>query len=194
MIYFKRLFLYVSFFCLATFGCAAYADGPYHGRLIDAETKLPIEGAAVFAQWWVHHLGTLPPQSYYDAQETLTDQQGNFVIPGIMNPPTDPTVILDPPSFIIFKPDYQAIGGRRLKSMSPEDQAYSKIKDNVYEENGIMVVEVRRLTTREERLDNLGKISISSRVPEEKYPELIRFRNIERVNLGLKPLRPPKGK
>ncbi len=187
MIYFKRLFLYVSFFCLATFGCAAYADGPYHGRLIDAETKLPIEGAAVFAQWWVHHLGTLPPQSYYDAQETLTDQQGNFVIPGIMNPPTDPTVILDPPSFIIFKPDYQAIGGRRLIPTPPELQAYSKIKDNVYEENGIMVVEVRHLKTREERIENLRKLFIPSDVPREKYSDLIRYRNAERVNLGMKP-------
>lgn len=190
----------MAFFCLASFGCVAYADGPYHGRLIDAQTKQPIVGAVVFAQWWqkVDVMGAHSTTAYYDAQETLTDQQGNFVIPGIMNPPKGPTPgtgrwqgvmmtgVLKPPTFIIFKPGYEAIGGRRLEPVPPEVQARLKVKDNVYEENGIMVVEVRRLTTREERIENLRKLFVSD-APREKYPNLISLRNAERVNLGMNP-------
>jgi len=193
VIYFRRLFLYASFFCLATFGLLVYADvrGPYHGRVIDAQTKQPIEGAVVFAQWWTHAPGPTTvrlAQAYYDSQETFTDQQGNFVIPGIMHPPAAPAT-LDPPTFIIFKPGYEAIGGRRLKPVPPELQAYTKIKDNVYEDEGIMVVEVRRLTTQDERVKNLHKLFIPSDVPQDKHPNLYRLRCIEETNLGLRPNR-----
>jgi hypothetical protein len=166
------------------------ADGPYHGRVIDKETKQPIEGAAVVAIWWketamIGH----PIQSVHDAQETLTDKDGNFTIPGTSTISLNPFSRIWEPKFTIFKPGYQAYGahgGWSWKPISvPETIA-------LYEKDDRTVAELKPLKTRDERIENQRQVSISSRVPEEKYPELIRLRNIERENLGLKPTYPPK--
>jgi hypothetical protein len=85
MRYLIGLSVYVLFFRLGSFGLA-YADGPYHGSVVDADTKQPIAGAVVFAEWWTRSPGLVQEvQSFYDAQETVTDNQRNFVIPGIIN-------------------------------------------------------------------------------------------------------------
>lgn len=71
---------------LATFylcsGCASMLriDGPYEGKVIDAETKQPIEGAVVHGTWSRVHLGGA--HEYYDSYEVLTDKNGEFKIPG----------------------------------------------------------------------------------------------------------------
>jgi hypothetical protein len=150
------------------------ADGPYHGRVIDKETKQPIEGAAVVAIWWketamIGH----PIQSVHDAQEALTDKDGNFTILGASTISLNPFSRIWEPKFTIFKPGYEVFGtygGRRLEPR---------------EEDGQTVVQLRQLTTREERLKNLREVSISSRVPKEKYPNLTKLKNTERKNLGL---------
>lgn len=156
-----------------------YADGPYHGKVIDKETKQPIEGAAVLAVWWketamIGH----PIESVHDVQETLTDQDGNFTIPGTSTVSLNPFSRIHEPVFTIFKPGYEAIGNRRLK---PPDKGER------------IVLELGRLKTREEKLRNMDALLPGPHVPEEKYPNLIRLRNIERVNLGLKPTHVKKG-
>ncbi len=55
-------------------------DGPYRGKVIDAETNLPIQGAVVHGTWHKIHLGG--GSDYYDSYETLTDKNGEFKIPG----------------------------------------------------------------------------------------------------------------
>jgi hypothetical protein len=85
MPYFSRSSVYLLFLFLGIVGLA-YADGPYHGSVVDAHTKQPIAGAVVFAEWWTRSPGLVQEvQSFYDAQETVTDNQRNFVIPGIIN-------------------------------------------------------------------------------------------------------------
>ena len=165
--------LSVSLVLLAGCGHLVYADGPYHGRVIDQETKHPIEGAAVLAVWWKRAPGPGHPSiSFYDAQETLTDQDGNFTIAGIRGGSLNPLAIIQEPLFTIFKPGYEAYGDRKLAPSG---------------EKGRPVVELRALTTREERLRNLDRIYPGPRVPEEKYPNLIRLERLEEVNLGLRP-------
>ena len=59
-------------------------DGPYKGRVIDAETEHPIEGVVVLGVW--SKVAVTPAggvSSYYDAQETITDRNGEFEIPGL---------------------------------------------------------------------------------------------------------------
>ena len=151
-----------------------FADGPYHGKVIDKETEQPIEGAAVVAIWWketamIGH----PIQSVHDAQETLTDKDGNFTIPGASTISVNPFSRIWEPKFTIFKPGYEVFGTSGGRGLEPP------------EKDGQTVVELRQLTTREERLKNLREVSISSRVPREKYPNLTKLRNIERKNLGL---------
>lgn len=161
-----------------------YADGSYHGKVIDKETKQPIEGAAVLAVWrketpMIAHLMI----TYYDAQETLTDAEGNFTIPGIVGGSLNPLAKIREPLFTIFKPGYAAYGGMVFKPRSvPETvQRFEEDDRNVFALGG--------LTTQEERLKNVHIIYPGPSVPEGKYPNLIRLRNIEEVNLRLPPRR-----
>jgi hypothetical protein len=67
-------------------GCvsAVRYDGPYEGRVIDAETGQPIEGVVVLGTWYSV---TVTPgggtHNFYDAQETATDINGEFRIQGL---------------------------------------------------------------------------------------------------------------
>ena len=66
-------------------GCASAIryDGPYEGRVIDAETGEPIEDVIVLGKWDREYItpgGAV--HEYYDARETVTDKNGEFSIPG----------------------------------------------------------------------------------------------------------------
>lgn len=149
-----------------------YVDGPYHGRVMDKTTGRPIEGAAVVAVWWKEiPFIAQAITNYYNAQETLTDQGGNFTIPGIWGAAIIPLTKIREPLFTIFKPGYEAYRERRLAP--PEKE-------------GRTVVELRPLNTRKERLENLSAGYLGPRVPKVKYPNLSKLRSVERKNLGLK--------
>ncbi len=65
---------------------AAYADlysgGPWRGRVIDADTKQPIEGAVVALVWnRVYDCGVGRYPYFQKASEVLTDKTGSFEIP-----------------------------------------------------------------------------------------------------------------
>lgn len=53
--------------------------GPFKGRVLDQDTKEPIEGAVVHVDWYMNHLFSRP--TFFDAKEVLTDKNGNFYIP-----------------------------------------------------------------------------------------------------------------
>lgn len=66
-------------------GCASAIryDGPYEGRVIDADTGEPIEGVIVLGVWSKEHITPGGAVSeYYDAREMVTDRNGEFSIPG----------------------------------------------------------------------------------------------------------------
>jgi hypothetical protein len=149
-----------------------YFGGPYAGRVIDSTTRRPIEGAAVVAVWWVESPFMVQSITYfYDAQETLTDQRGIFVIPGIWGGWSTPLGKIREPLFTIFRPGYKAYKDRRLAPPTEEGQT---------------VVALRHLNSREEKLENLGAGYLGPHVPKGKYPNLSKLRSIERKNLGLK--------
>ena len=80
--------------------------GPYMGKVVDAETEMPIEGAVVFMK-----CGSLSPTlagsqyHYIDAKEVLTDSKGEFYIELRVNT-LRPGHVWEYPKFIIFKPGY----------------------------------------------------------------------------------------
>ena len=87
-------------------GWLIYHKPDFKGRVIDAETKEPIEGAVVVAAYYKSTMGV--PHRYSDIihfQEVLTDKNGEFQIPSY-------TTIIQPLSwedmvtFIIYKPGY----------------------------------------------------------------------------------------
>lgn len=67
-------------------GCVysvARYDGPYEGKVIDADSGQPLEGAVVLGVWYKERptvAGAVV--TFYDATETLTDKNGNFKIKG----------------------------------------------------------------------------------------------------------------
>lgn len=67
---------------IACAGCASMLriDGPYEGKVIDADTKQPVEGAVIHGTWSKVQLGGA--HEYYDSYEVLTDKNGEFKIPG----------------------------------------------------------------------------------------------------------------
>ena len=183
-----------SLVVLAGCGHIVYADGPYRGQVLDAEAKQPIEGAAVLAVWWKRSWGQAHPIiTFYDAQEMLTDRDGNFSIPGIVGGSLNPLAMIEQPLFTIFKPGYEAYGDRKLAAPRTGDRT---------------TVELRRLATRNERIQSAAKIppftsclskELAERlkmldlaptspycVPEEKFPNLIRLRNVEKRDLGVR--------
>jgi len=177
--------------------------GPYHGRVIDAETKRPIAGAAVLAVWWERSPGIVNVNiSYYDAQETLTDVDGNYTIPGIVITSIDPNVTIEP-KFTIYKPRYKALRQSTLKPLPqpPGTPDKYRIQYPFHEEGGHTVVKLAPLKTPKERMDNVsGILPITCRpgdisqfcVPHEKYPNLLKLVNEEELALGLGPSGPVK--
>jgi len=78
----------LGFFILTSIsGCISVYDPPRKGKVIDADTKEPIEGAVVLGYWHIFylHYWLFPggPSAYYDARETVTDKNGHFTLPGL---------------------------------------------------------------------------------------------------------------
>ncbi len=61
---------------------------PMTGKVLDAGTGQPEEGAVVHAVWTISK-GCLPALSYkehYKTSEAVTNKNGSFFLPGVLNP------------------------------------------------------------------------------------------------------------
>ncbi len=159
----KVLLLFVL---LLFFGCAS-VQGPWKGKVIDAKTKEPIDGAVVVAIWDEFHaaLGS-GFTDFYDAKETLTDKNGEFKIPlfiGFSIPLIDG---IGAPMFRIFKPGY----GYQTVPQWPKQK--------------FIPVELSELKEKIERQENLDEIkSLDVDAPEKKTPLLNKLINAEEKNI-----------
>lgn len=128
---FTKCFLFLAFLFISFSNSNAelYSGGPWRGRVIDANTKEPIEGAVVVAVWYREYDGfpdgskTFP----HDVKETLTNKDGQFEIPTYIESGKNkhlwiekdlgggPSHLFDlffkgptirEPNFIIYKPSY----------------------------------------------------------------------------------------
>ena len=111
-----RIVIAVMLFLLIVSQSACAADRTFRGKVIDAETLKPIEGAVVVAIWRKTRAGIAGADTRFkDAKETLTDKNGEWtivgpegyedkIIPGLL------TLIgvwaTQSPGFIIYKPGY----------------------------------------------------------------------------------------
>jgi len=123
----KRVILFVLFAVLISLlsGCATIYHKPeFSGRLIDAETKEPLEGAVAVVLYYKQATVSLNVGGVSDypfaARETLTDSKGEFYFPSYTS-----ILILSEGTqvgFIFYKPGYMAhsgiintgIGGARI--------------------------------------------------------------------------------
>jgi hypothetical protein len=110
------LVILIGFFSMIPYTSAK--DWTFRGKVIDFDTKQPIEGAVVVASW-DEETPTLagPSTRYKDVKETLTDKNGEWSMVGPKGKSYDPypyvSLILGiyytkHPDFIIFKPGYES--------------------------------------------------------------------------------------
>ena len=171
---------------LAGCGHLVYPSGPYRGRVVDAETKQPLAGAAVLAVWrWGGPGLGHPSEGFHDALEVLTDANGEFVVPRKTHFIFSIFAEVEEPHFIIYYPGY---GSFPLYHVQPTGAAL----DSAFREH--TVVELPRLKTYEERLRAAGIPSGAVGVPDEKMPNLIHLINQERRALGAPPIHTEKAK
>ncbi len=141
----KKIFLtaIVSIVWIFTSGFSIIRyDGDYIGKVIDAETGEPIEGAVVLGVWY-KEVPTVagPKRSYYDARETVTGKDGEFSIPGqglivLSN--------LEPMRATIFKAgyNYEVVSWSAL---------FRKLHEEIEWEDNKPIIILRKLTMEERR-------------------------------------------
>ncbi len=165
-------------------GCAITNKyGPYYGKVIDAETKEPIEGAAVLAVFYTQEYGPAGAITRYaDAIETVTDKNGEFKLPAHRVTVFRPLQGWDLyPQFRIFKPAYGCYPLH--KDVKPMFEPNGTLP-----ENQNVVIELPKLKTDQERREST-MCSPSSDIPTTKCKNLIKLINKERKFLGYNPIR-----
>lgn len=144
--------------------------GPFRGQLVDVETGQPIAGAAILVVWWEAIFSPTghPTEQFYEARETVTDAEGRFEVPRLSV--SFWKLGIQPGQVSYFAPGYAP---HAEVVTPPDDQPFL----------APTVVQMRRLKTREERLERLSFASQPS-IPLEKRCLYTRALNQERKNLG----------
>lgn len=87
-----------------------YSAEPIEARVVDAETKKPVEGVVVTANWQLFHstVGGRVPGSQLMVAETVTDKEGRFAFPA-WGPKLALSGYLDnyDPQLLLFKSGYE---------------------------------------------------------------------------------------
>ena len=153
----------IMVYLIFTNGCGfiAWRDGPYKGRVIDAETGKPIEGVVVLGVWYKE----LPSPggtvgSYFNAQETVTNKNGDFEVKGLG---LQIFSTVSRMHVLIFKAGYEYIGSGPWESFKLDPI----FKKKIIWEGEKAIIPLRKLTM-EERLKQLGPPSPPSEAPFEK--------------------------
>lgn len=155
-----------------------HSDGPYKGKVIDLETEKPIEGAVVAAEWTLTH-------RFCDAKETVTDKNGEFILPKGSCFSFWPFTEIYSPQVVVFKPGY--LGYPPLGATFEERKARMPgfTGHEFQDRKEYNLIRLGRPKTREERLSTLGMADLSGDETFSKLPMLIKLLNEERKNLGL---------
>ena len=165
--------LLVQFFC----GCVSlvYYEGDYHGKVIDAETLQPIKGAVVLGVWSKGYPGAGGiAHEYYDARETLTNENGDFTIKG-MGPRA--MTHLEKMDIVIFKVGYEEVGLTSWDSLKTAIYYRDRVK---WEGNkAIIPLDKLSLEQRRKRFD-----ASPTGVPLNKHIKLLE--EIERENEAIR--------
>ena len=165
---------------LATFTCAygIRYDGPYSGRVIDADTGAPVEGVVVLGVWNTEQItpgGAV--HNFHDARETVTDKNGDFEIPGMGLKILGNVTPMD---VLIFKAGYEHIGMSSWESLKSDLILRKKIKW----EGNKAIIPLKTLS-----IDERKKKGPPTRpsIPVERMQILTKEISKERIALGLSP-------
>lgn len=176
----------VSFFILFFLlqGCCypVRYDGPYKGKVVDVDTGKPIEGVVVLGQW--SKVAVTPAggvSSYYDAQERVTNKNGEFEIRGLG------LKILSnvaPMNVLIFKVGYQYIGLGPWDSLKLDG---GLLKKKVSWEGDKAIIPLRKLTIEERKEEGTFPPGPPGEAPLEKVILMLKEIDKEGMARGLPP-------
>jgi len=154
---------------IISLGCesAIRYDGPYKGRIIDADTGEPIEGVVVLGEWNSEHITPGGAVSeYYDARETVTDNNGEFSITGqgllIASNVT-------PMNVLIFKAGYEY-----LKTTWLGLKVDGILRQKVKWEGNTAIIPLKTSTVEERRTDPLYPPTPPTAAPLSKVHRMLR--------------------
>lgn len=178
-----KVFVTFLFFVLiftTTADCAiTHKFGPYYGKVIEADTKEPIKGAAVLVVFYTLDHGPAGAISHYaDALETVTDMHGEFHIPSHRITLFRPLQSWDINGyFTIFKPGYGCYPHH--KNVKP-----MFVPNATLPEANKVIIELPKLNSRQERIESTH-CSPPSYLPYLKAKNFIDLINKENKALGL---------
>jgi hypothetical protein len=156
--------------------------GPFMGKVVDAETGKPVEGAVVLIGFFTE-TGTFggTARRFADAVETLTDAKGEFRIsPKQVNLFRKMASWDEDCHISIFKPGYGTYPKHPKTFISPGSKRSLYIPENEY-----ITYHLPKLFTLKERKDNLFSIMEPAGIPNEKMPNMQRLKNEEYINVGI---------
>ena len=171
---------FVFLFCLIFLSScyAARIDGPYEGRVIDADTGKPIEGVVVLGTWSRETPTVAGAVShYYDAMETVTDKNGEFKIKGLGLLVFSNVLPMD---VMIFKAGYEYLDS---SWESLKRSKYLIEKKKIKWEGDKAIIPLRKLA-REERRKNVPPLP-PGEAPYKKIKLMLEEYNKNSENLGL---------
>ena len=190
---FKLMKIILSVFMLMLWmqgstSCALAKDRVYGGRVIDFETKEPIEGAVVVAYWYERMAAPAGGDTRLkEVKEILTDRNGAWSITGPEEESGDPyysyatgTYYTQHPRFIVFKPGY---------CPWPNGFAIHACRGKIKPEGAGKVAEGQNIEIpklKEE--DRLRAIPNRPTVSKKKLPLLFKLINEERKRFNLEPV------
>lgn len=164
----------------------ALAEGPYRGRVIDAETREPLVGAVVVIYWTrdAPGIGHGPVESFLGSEEALTDHRGEFIVG--KNPPSNwiPLTWRGLPDLVIFQPGYRYFP-RHFATTPPLPPTGFEGLLKIMERQTV-VFELPRPATRDDLVDTLYVLPPRT-IPPDRIPNLTRLLNVEARRLGLPP-------
>ena len=173
------ILLLLSIFICVT-GCGRFFryETAFRGKVIDAETGEPIEGAVALGVW----NGIRPGNTYYyDAREAVTDKNGEFLIPGIGF-----CFMIDPVHIQVFKAGhkYHAFWRNAYKYPNHKYQ-----KDWLSWEDRKPIVKLKKLSMKERNKQG-GPDSPPTEAPYENVKRYLKEMYIEDKERGLNPPTP----
>ena len=176
----RFLIILIVLLLIAAAGCGYLAryDGPYKGKVVDADTGKPIEGVVVLGVWYKE---TPTPagavSSYYDARETVTDKNGEFEIPGMGLQVLSRVAPMD---VLMFKAGYEYIGLGPWESFKVDPI----FKKKIVWEGKKAIIPLRKLTM-EERKRQGSPSDPPTGAEFDKVKLMLREINKDRVERGL---------
>jgi hypothetical protein len=180
---------------------AARIDGPYRGKVIDADTREPIEGVVVLGTWYreiVTPGGAV--HNYYDAMETVTDKNGEFEIKGLGLLVMSNVIPMD---VLIFKAGYEYESGSwkglrsRGRRWNENEESYdptlrTKVKKPVFDfkvkvtyEGDKAIIPLKKLTMEERNTSITFPPSPPIQAAREKIKIMMEEIRKERKERGL---------